>query len=51
MRRTKVALVYRKTGNLRACQRLPGHRKLESTVRHPGIEVDDAAEMSEQIDL
>jgi integrase len=30
LRRTKVALVYKKTGNLRACQLLLGHRKLES---------------------
>lgn len=51
LRRTKVSLVYRKTGNLRACQLLLGHRKLESTVRYLGIEVDDALEMSEQIDL
>jgi site-specific recombinase XerC len=51
LRRTKVALVYKKTGNLRACQLLLGHRKLESTVRYLGIEVDDALEMSEQIDL
>ena len=48
--RTKAALTSRKIGNLRACQ-LPGHRKLESTVRYLGIEVDDALEMSEQIDL
>ncbi len=40
-----------RTGNLRACQLLLGHRKLESTVRYLGIEVDDALEMSEQIDL
>lgn len=51
LRRTKVALIYKKTGNLRACQLLLGHRKLESTVRYLGIEVDDAIEMSEQIDL
>jgi integrase len=51
LRRTKVALVYKKTGNLRACQLLLGHRKLESTVRYLGIEVDDALEMSEQIEL
>ena len=49
--RTKVALIYKKTGNLRACQLLLGHRKLESTVRYLGIEVDDALEMSEQLDL
>lgn len=51
LRRTKVSLVYKNTGNLRACQLLLGHRKLESTVRYLGIEVDDALEMSEQIDL
>lgn len=51
LRRTKVALVYRKTGGLRACQLLLGRRKLESTVRYFGIEVDDALEFSEQLDL
>lgn len=51
LRRTKVSLVYKKTGNLRACQLPLGHRKLESTVRYLGVEVDDALEMSEQIDL
>jgi len=51
LRRTKVALVYKKTGNIRACQLLLGHRKLDSTVRYLGIEVDDALEMSEQIEL
>ena len=51
LRRTKVALVYKKTGNLRACQLLLGHRKLESTVRYLGIEVDDALALSEQVDL
>jgi integrase len=51
LRRTKVALVYKKTGNLRACQLLLGHRKLESTVRYLGIELDDALALSEQVDL
>jgi integrase len=51
LRRTKVALVYKKTGNLRACQLLLGHRKLESTVRYLGIEVDDALEVSEQLEI
>jgi integrase len=51
LRRTKVAMVYKKTGNLRACQLLLGHRKLESTVRYLGIGVDDALELSEQLDL
>lgn len=51
MRRTKVVLVYKRTGNLRACQLLLGHSKLESTVRYLGIEVDDALVLSEQTDL
>jgi integrase len=51
MRRTKAALIYRKTGNLRAVQLLLGHSKLESTVRYLGIEVDDALSMAEQIEL
>jgi integrase len=51
MRRTKAAQIYRKTGNLRAVQILLGHTKLESTVRYLGIEVDDALNMAEQIEL
>src|SRR5687767_15841808 len=49
--RTKVALLYKKTGNLRACQLLLGHTKLESTVRYLGVEVDDALELSEALEL
>ncbi len=51
LRRTKVALIYKRTGNLRACQLLLGHSKLESTVRYLGIEVDGALLLSEQTDL
>ena len=51
LRRTKVAMIYRRTGNLRACQLLLGHGKLESTVRYLGIEVDDALVLSEQTEI
>jgi integrase len=51
LRRTKVALIYRRTGNLRAVQLLLGHTKLESTVRYLGIEVDDALAIAEQTDV
>jgi integrase len=51
MRRTKPALIYRRTGNLRAVQILLGHTKLESTVRYLGIDVDDALSISEQADI
>ncbi len=49
MRRTKVSLLYKKTGNLRPCQLLLGHTKLEGQVL--GVEVDDALELSEALEL
>ena len=51
LRRTKAALIYRRTGNLRAVQLLLGHTKIESTVRYLGIEVDDALAIAEQVDV
>jgi integrase len=51
MRRTKAALIYRRTKNLRVVQLLLGHSKLESTVRYLGIDVDDALEISEQTEV
>ena len=51
LRRTKATLIYRRTKNLRAIQLLLGHTKLESTIRYLGIEVDDALELSEQIEI
>ena len=51
LRRTKVAMLYRKTGNLRACQLLLGHTKLESTARYLGVELDDALALSEALEI
>jgi site-specific recombinase XerC len=51
MRRTKVAQIYKKTGNLRAVQLLLGHMKMDSTVRYLGVDLDDALSLSEGIDL
>lgn len=51
IRRTKVSLIYKQTKNLRAVQLLLGHTKLESTVRYLGVEVDDALEMAEHLEI
>ena len=51
LRRTKAAVIYRKTGNLRAVQLLLGHSKLESTVRCLGVDVDDTLDISCSTDL
>lgn len=51
MRRTKVAQLYKKTGNLRAVQLLLGHTKMDSTVRYLGVDLDDALTLSECLDL
>jgi integrase len=51
LRRTKATLVYRRAGDLRAVQLLPGHTKIESTVRYLDIEVDDALPIAEQVDV
>jgi integrase len=51
LRRTKATLIYRRTGNLRAVQLLLGHTKIESTVRYLGIEIDDAIEIAEKIEV
>jgi len=51
LRRTKASLIYQRTKNIRAVQLLLGHKKLESTVRYLGIEVDDALEMAEQTEV
>jgi len=51
VRRTKAAIIYRKTGNLRAVQLLLGHRRIESTCHYLGVEVDDALEIAEQTEV
>ena len=51
LRRTKVALIYKRTGNLRAVQILLGHTKLESTVRYLGVYAEDALTLSEATEV
>ena len=51
LRRTKVAQLYRNTGNLRAVQLLLGHSKIESTIRYLGVELEDALSISEALEM
>ncbi len=51
LRRTKVALIYKRTGNLRAVQILLGHTKLESTVRCLGVDAEDVLTLSEATEV
>jgi integrase len=51
LRRTKAALIYKQTGNLRAVQILLGHTKIETTVRYLGVEVEDALELAEATEI
>ena len=51
MRRTKVAQIYKKTGNLTAVQLLLGHTKMDSTVCYFGVELEDALAISESVEI
>lgn len=51
LRRTKVSIIYKATGNLRAVQILLGHTKIESTVRYLGVDVEDALNFAEHTEV
>jgi site-specific recombinase XerD len=46
--RTKASIIYKATCNLRAIQILLGHAKIDSKVRYPGVDVEDASELAER---
>ncbi|EEQ92884.1 Tyrosine recombinase xerD [Brucella intermedia LMG 3301] len=51
LRRTKAAIIYKATGNLRAIQILLGHTKIENTVRYLGVDIEDALELAEHTEI
>ena len=51
LRRTKAAMIYKATGNLRAIQILLGHTKIENTVRYLGVDIEDALELAEHTEI
>ncbi len=50
-RRTKVAQIYGKSGNLGAVQLLLGCTKLDGTVRYLGLISDDTLAIAEAVDI
>lgn len=51
LRRTKAAMIYKGTGNLRAIQILLGHTKIENTVRYLGVDIEDELELAEHTEI
>lgn len=51
LRRTKAAMIYKATGNLRAIQILLGHTKIENTVRYLGMDIEDALLLAERTEI
>jgi site-specific recombinase XerC len=49
--RTKAAMIYKATGNLRAIQILLGHTKIENTVKYLGVDIEDALELAEHTEI
>ncbi len=51
LRRTKAAVIYKATGNLRTIQILLGHTKIENTVRYLGVDIENALELAERTEI
>jgi integrase len=51
LRRTKAAMIYWATGNIRAIQILLGYSKIENTVRYLGVDVEDALLLAERTEI
>jgi site-specific recombinase XerD len=51
LRRTKAAIIYQQTGDMRVMQILLGHTKTETTVRYLGVEQADAVAFAESTEV
>lgn len=51
LRRTKAAMIYRATANIRAIQILLGHTKIENIIRYLGVDVEDALLLAERTEI
>ncbi len=51
LRRTRVSIISKASSNLRAVQILLGHIEIESMVRVPGVDVEDALHLAENNDV
>ena len=51
LRRTRIAYIYKKTGNIKAAQVLLGHKSIENTAKYLGIEEEEALDIAEQFEI
>jgi integrase len=51
MRRTKSSVIYDKTRNLAACQKLLGHKSIGSTAAYLGVDQRQALDIAKKIDV
>jgi integrase len=51
IRRARPALIYRKTGNIRACQIMLGHKTIGSTQLYLGVEEEETLSLARQFEL